>query len=186
VLVPEGRPDDVDAILACVSAGQPVEHRAITHVRKGGKQFPVALIVSPIRAADGVLVGVSTMSRDMTTQILELEAAQRVVAIVESSRDAIIGGSLDGIITSWNPAAEAMYGYSGREIIGRSISLVIPSGRTVRSTPSWTGSTRARLSRSSRRRGSAGTGPSSRSRSRSHRSVTPAARSPAPPRSTTT
>ena len=129
ILVPEGRPDEVDAILAEILAGQTVEHRAITHVRKDGTQFPVALTVSPIRDADGAVVGVSTISRDMTNQILDLEAAQRVEAIVEGSRDAIISGSLDGIIMRWNPAAEAMYGYSGQEILGRSISLLIPGGR---------------------------------------------------------
>ncbi|MBE3076676.1 MAG: PAS domain S-box protein, partial [Actinobacteria bacterium] len=46
------------------------------------------------------------------------------------SDDAIINGTLDGIVTSWNPAAERMYGYSGEEIIGKPIALLLPEDRT--------------------------------------------------------
>ena len=52
--------------------------------------------------------------------------AHLIEAIVEYSDDAIIGSTLDGIITSWNPAAVRMYGYSSKEIIGTSGSLLVP------------------------------------------------------------
>src|SRR5205085_1571318 len=54
------------------------------------------------------------------------QEAQQVAAIVESSDDAIIGKTLDGIVTSWNPAAELLYGYSAADMIGRPISLLLP------------------------------------------------------------
>src|SRR3989475_11876170 len=56
-------------------------------------------------------------------------ALARVAAIVESSDDAIIGKTLDGIITTWNAGAERLYGYAAREVVGRPISIVTPEER---------------------------------------------------------
>ena len=61
-------------------------------------------------------------------------AAQRLAAIVESSADAIIGKTLDGTITDWNPAAERMYGYSADEAIGRPVTMLFPADRLDEST----------------------------------------------------
>jgi len=52
-----------------------------------------------------------------------------LAAIVENSDDAIVGKTLDGAITSWNPAAERMFGYSSEEIMGKSIDLLSPQDR---------------------------------------------------------
>jgi PAS domain S-box-containing protein len=57
------------------------------------------------------------------------EARAKLASIVESSHDAIIGQTLDGVVSSWNPGAERLLGYSAGEIIGCPVDLLIPDGR---------------------------------------------------------
>jgi len=59
------------------------------------------------------------------------ESAQRLATIVTASSDAIFGETLQGTVTSWNPGAEAMYGYSAEEIAGQSLTLAVPPDRRV-------------------------------------------------------
>lgn len=63
------------------------------------------------------------------------EAQSRLAAIVEGSNDAIIGKTLQGVVTSWNSAAQAMFGYSAQEAIGHTIrELVVPDDRAQEET----------------------------------------------------
>ena len=68
-------------------------------------------------------------ARDVTERKKAEETVQRLGSVVEFSEDAIIGKNLDGVITSWNRAAEKMYGYTSTEVIGRDLSLLFPSER---------------------------------------------------------
>jgi PAS domain S-box-containing protein len=130
VLAAPDRADQMDAVLGRTKAGEVVEHLELNHVRKDGTVFPASVTVAPIRDEDGVIVGSSAVARDVTEQRRAFETAQRMTAIVESSDDAIISGSLDGRVTSWNPAAERLYGYSAEEIVGKSAEFLTPEDRT--------------------------------------------------------
>jgi len=78
----------------------------------------------------GIIIGLGESARkaqaDKTSQLL---TARLLASIVESSDDAIVSKSLDGIIQSWNAGAERLFGYSAEQAIGRHISLVIPPER---------------------------------------------------------
>ena len=77
----------------------------------------------------GLAVLTSLAGRRFAAQAVELEASARLAAIVESSDDAIIGKSLDGIILSWNSGAEKMFAYSAQEAVGKPMLMLIPFER---------------------------------------------------------
>jgi len=100
----------------------------LTGRQQDGTELPVNITLSQIDTGDVLLV--ITATEDATRRNEALENAQRMTVIVENSNDAIIAKTRDGIVTSWNRAAERMYGYSSEEIIGKSIELLCPNERT--------------------------------------------------------
>jgi len=92
--------------------------------RKDSTEFPVEISLSPLETDEGAFV-VSAI-RDITLREHAREERSRLAAIIESATDAIIGKGLDGVIQSWNPSAERLFGYSASEAIGQNISILIP------------------------------------------------------------
>jgi diguanylate cyclase (GGDEF)-like protein/PAS domain S-box-containing protein len=93
--------------------------------RQDGSEFPVEISLSPAETEDGTLV-VSAV-RDITDRRAAEHAMSHLVAVIESSDDAIISKTVEGTIVSWNPGAERLYGYSAAEAIGNPISMLVPS-----------------------------------------------------------
>jgi len=93
-----------------------------------GLQRHVESHAAPLRQPDGSFIQLAVM-RDVTDRMLAGRATGMLAAIVDSSDDAIVSKNLDGIIRSWNHAAERIFGYSAAEAIGKPITLIIPQDR---------------------------------------------------------
>jgi two-component system, cell cycle sensor histidine kinase and response regulator CckA len=78
--------------------------------------------------ADGKPISATGTVQDITDRKRSEMAQELLASIITSSSAAIASGTLDGIVTSWNPGAEAMYGYTAEEMIGKSIYRVVPPG----------------------------------------------------------
>jgi len=96
---------------------------------KNGRITPVLYNASVYRDETGEVIGVFAAARDISEQKKAEEKIRILASAVESSDDAIVTESLDGIITSWNKGAEQIYGYFAEEILGKNISILEPDNR---------------------------------------------------------
>src|SRR3989440_4872986 len=94
-------------------------------IKKDGNEISIDDSGAPIKSGSELL-GAVLVFRDITERRRGEQARIRLASIVDSSEDAIISKSLEGIITSWNNSAERMFGYTPEEAIGKSIIMIIP------------------------------------------------------------
>ena len=127
IIIPKDRQSEEDEVLAKIRSGNAITNFETIRQRKDGSLLPISLTVSPIYDDAGNVIGASKIARDITERVEGAIAARRLRAVVESSDDAIITKNLDSIITSWNPAAAKMFGYSEAEALGKSIRMLIPA-----------------------------------------------------------
>jgi two-component system NtrC family sensor kinase len=131
-LIPPDHLDEEPQILARIRRGEQIEHYESERQRKDGRIINVSLTISPIRDRMGRIMGASKIVRDISERRRwrTAEAAESFLsALVESADDAIISKNLDGIVTSWNPGAEKVFGYTAKDMIGKPISLLVPADR---------------------------------------------------------
>jgi len=110
-----------------LKTGQPVRGVEAVAERPDGTRVPFMPYPTPLHDASGKLVGAVNMLVDLTERKRAEQTTQRLAAIVESSDDAIVSKDLDGIISSWNGAAERLFGYRADEVVGKSVTVLIPA-----------------------------------------------------------
>lgn len=118
--------------MAEVLAGGGARAGEVVIERPDGSRVTVSVHVAPLHDAEGQLTGAINVFHDVTSRRAAEQAEEdsaRLAAIVASAEDAIVSESLAGIITSWNRAAQVMYGYSAAEAVGRPITLILPPER---------------------------------------------------------
>jgi PAS domain S-box-containing protein len=95
-------------------------------VRKDGSRLDVWTVCGAIRDANGKLLGMSAMHRDITERKRAEQARNYLAAIVESSDDAIVSVDPQALITGWNRSAEKLFGYTAAEAIGKPFTIIVP------------------------------------------------------------
>jgi PAS domain S-box-containing protein len=124
--------EDAGEMQAALSQLGPDAIAAFAEVRRPGDERERRWLRWTLRGqfdAGGRLVEIDAFASDVTHERKVEADSARLAAIVAGADDAIVSKTLEGIVTSWNPGAEAMFGFSASEAVGRSIALIIPKER---------------------------------------------------------
>ena len=99
----------------------------IEALHKNGHEFPIEFSVTPVRVEGDYVF--NAFINDVSERRYAEESIRQLANIVESSGDSILGITPERVISSWNPGAAEIYGYSSEEAIGRSLDTLIPEHR---------------------------------------------------------
>ncbi|MCF8033718.1 MAG: PAS domain S-box protein [Desulfarculaceae bacterium] len=129
--IPEDLRPEIKTIHRNIIAGlaKPHTHEECPIIINNGQQKQVRWFNTALTDSNGNITGTLSSGEDITEYKAAQEAVNRLATIVESSQDAITGKDIQGIITSWNDAAERIYGYGAEEAIGQHISLIVPEDK---------------------------------------------------------
>src|SRR5690349_1727787 len=110
------------------SAHPPLRRLPLTGRRHDGTVFPVEISLAAVTAPDGDMY-VTAVLRDDTAHREAEQARALLASIVQSSHDAIVTTDLDGLVLTWNPGAELLYGQKSGEMVGSPVHRIIPADR---------------------------------------------------------
>lgn len=125
---PDGTPlpHDECPMAVALKTGRPVRGVEAVAERPDGTLIPFMPYPTPLHDAAGNVVGAVNMLVDLTERSQAEQARQLLASIVESSDDAIVSKDLNGVIDSWNPGAERLFGYTADEVVGKSVTNLFP------------------------------------------------------------
>ena len=125
-IIPPELHQEEDDIVRRLKAGERIEHYETIRLGKTGERISVSVAISPIKDANGNVIGASKIARDLRGGKRNEESRFRLAAIVDSADDAIVSKDLNGIVKSWNEGARRMFGYTSEEMVGQPILRLIP------------------------------------------------------------
>jgi len=134
MIAPAGRSEEIQKIIDELTAGRPITNFETVRMAKNGKLIHVSLSVSAVLDSEGTAIGASSIARDITAQKRAEEALRRASETsIYGSPIPIVVVDAERCVTMWNPAAEALFGWSEGEVIGKVIPI-IPDSELTRST----------------------------------------------------
>jgi PAS domain S-box-containing protein len=128
-LIPADRLQEEIEILSRVGKGETIDQFQTLRRHKSGRLIPVSATISPILNDKYEVIGISKIVRDNSTRAAMEAELLTFATWIDSTGDAVIGQTVDGIITSWNLGAERLFGFSAGSIIGKPIYLLVPHDR---------------------------------------------------------
>jgi two-component system, chemotaxis family, CheB/CheR fusion protein len=128
---PDGTPMPHDQCPMAVALKERAPNRGGQAIaeRPDGTRVPFMAFPTPLFDAAGDFVGAVNMLFDLSEHHRTERISRHLASIVESSEDAIVSKDLNGVIMSWNKGAEKLFGYLAAEVIGKSITILIPADR---------------------------------------------------------
>jgi len=135
-IFPDDKLNEQKSIIEKISSGERLLQLRTVRLDKDQRPLHVMVTISPILDVQGGIEGIASIVESLTDLIFKEKALNELTkyknnlaSIVESSDDAIISKTLEGVVTSWNKAAEHIFGYTAEEMIGKPMLTIFPPDR---------------------------------------------------------